>query len=179
MGLSSEQRKGVLPPISQLETTFVPAEVMTPANRILPEKIHYSNGQPIAVCQTEVPGRITLAEVTPQPVLPELDADPAAISAASEFSPGARPVARRGSNHVFVDLSVPMAVSTQWKTISTPGAHPPTGEQPILPAPSDTMEHTGKAYQVISVKTGQVLAGVESIPPRSSPNSMESPSMRF
>lgn len=161
---------GVLPSADELEHRFTPAEIMTNKNRLLPEKMHLVTGEPVAFCPVEVPGRVALAGMTPQPVLPFLDYDPAAVEAAAKFAPGARPVIRRGSKHVFVDLSVPVDITTSWETCRLSG---PTHafdvmesprNDPILPAPAQIMTQVGEGYHIFSAKTGEVIGGNDFLP---------------
>jgi hypothetical protein len=144
-----------IPAQSDLESTFVPAEIMTSTNRILPEKLVLASGEPVGGMSFE---RASFAQDIPQPVLPQADADPAAIQGAAEFAPGARPITRQSSAHVFVDMSLPIPITTAWeveKPMAVTMGHDVT---PILPASRDAMINAGEGYTIRAAESGKVIA---------------------
>lgn len=80
-----------IPSQEELETRFMPAAIMNVDGRILPEKLHRRDGQPVLdpACRD----RCSLAEMTPK------------MRETSEM-------------RMFVDLSKPQALQTEWTVIA-------------------------------------------------------------
>jgi hypothetical protein len=150
-----------IPQREELEPRFVPAEIMTCTDRILPERLVLATGELVGPPK---PGRSSFADETPQPIPLEIPSDPAAIMGAAEFAPGARPLARRGANHVFIDLSVPMPVTTDWQvqpappTLESTATGTAEASLPILPAPHETMRNAGESYTIRAAESGKVIS---------------------
>lgn len=148
----------MLPSVDQLDPLFVPAEVMNSHDHLLPEKMRTVQGQPAAEAAHERPA---LAEVTPHPILPALA--PPIVQGATEFVPTqgsvARPLIRTSSAHVFLNLTEPMPLATEWEvqpaleTVSGPPL-----ETPLLPAPLEAMMSAGEGYVIKDAHSGQILS---------------------
>lgn len=145
----------VLPSDEELDTVFVPAAIMTPNGKILPEKILTATGEPAATIMGEQ--RTALAETVPIPVVP-LEAP--SIVANTTGSNLGRPLIRRTSAHVFYNLTEAAPVATEWqvKPVLTEIQHAGGPDAPILPAPTDVMLDAGEGYMVKDMETGKVLA---------------------
>lgn len=151
-----------LPAPSKLQPTFVPAQVMTPGGRILPEKLRLADGGRITDPQHRQ--RTAMAEQMPQPVMPTV------ARADAMAAPGGHALAHHG--HIFYDMSVATPIATEW-IVEKPVVSVETIEQPpILPAPHDTMMNAGEGYTIKSAQSGDVLASSElpAVPPSLAPN---------
>lgn len=152
-----------IPDQEELEPRFVPAEIMNASNRILPEKLILANGEPVGPSKN----RPSFADDTPKPLYPKVPSNPAAILGAAEFAPGARPIRRHGSRHVFIDLSTPIPLTTEWKVEhfspnTIEGTKVDLKENlPILPAPHETMMNSGESYTIRSTDSGKIISNPE------------------
>lgn len=154
-----------LPGPSELQPAFVPAQVMTPSGRILPEKLRLADGGQITDPQHRQ--RTAMAEQVPQPVMPTMAPTDAM---AAQVTPGGHALAHRG--HIFYDMSVATPIATEW-VVEKPIVSVETIEQPpILPAPHDTMMNAGEGYTIKSAQSGDVLTSSEppALPPSLAPN---------
>lgn len=164
----------VLPSVDQLDPLFVPAEVMDPHDHLLPEKMRTVQGQPAAKTARERPA---LAEVTPHPVLPALA--PPIVQGATEFVPtpaaAARPLIRTSSAHVFINLTEPTPLATDWEVrpaLETIGAS--SVETPLLPAPLEAMMSAGEGYVIKDAHNGRILTKhTDVVPPSMASNLKE------
>jgi len=143
----------VLPSDEEFDPVFVPAAIMTPNGKILPEKILTATGEPAATVVGEQ--RIALAETIPRPVVP-LEA-PSIVADTTESNLG-RPLIRRTSAHVFYNLTEAAPIITEWQVKPVLAEIQHTGhDAPILPAPTDVMLDVGEGYIVKDLETGKVL----------------------
>lgn len=151
----------ILPPESDLNPIFTPAAIMTSTNHLLPEKLYTNTGHPAAHLHASHPPRRALLEDIPRAISPA-----PAPSIVEQVYPGeARPLIRKSSAHVFINLARPAPVATQWEILpllDTPGQT--IMQAPLLPASSDTMLNAGEGYVIKEANTGKVLCQHTEIP---------------
>lgn len=158
-----------LPPADQLDPLFVPAEIMSPQDRLLPEKMHTVQGQPAASVARKRPA---LAEVTPQPIPPVVA--PSIVQGATEFTPATRPLIRTSSAHVFLNLTQPAPLATDWEALpALETTSVPPLETPLLPAPLETMMSAGEGYVIKDAHSGRVLSKHTDVIPPSAASNLE------
>lgn len=163
----------VLPPADQLDPLFVPAQIMSHQDHLLPEKMLTVEGAPAASVARERPA---LADMAPRPILPAVA--PAVVQGATEFVPAqeaaARPLIRTSSAHVFLNLTQPAPLATDWEirpALETTGA--PSLETPLLPAPLEAMMSAGEGYIIKDAHSGCVLSKHTDVIPPSVASNLE------
>lgn len=144
-----------LPPAEAMSPVFVPAEITTPDAAPVWDRVILFDGQPVS--DRPVDGRVSLAETIP--VAPQAlpQTDPASLAIAEAIAPGTRLVRSRTTAHVFQDLSVPRAVTTEWtlETGRTETSNDTSGEpEVILPASKPMMREMGLKYEIVDRNSG-------------------------
>jgi len=150
-----------LPPAEAMSPTFVPAEITTPDAAPVWDRVVLFDGRPVS--DRPVDGRVSLAETVPRAPKSLPQRDPASLAIAEAIAPGTRLVRSASTAHVFHDLSVPRAVTTDWalEPVTSAaaealrdGASPPSEPEVILPASKPVMRELGLKYEIVDRTTG-------------------------